>query len=298
MSQKKELSPKQFRKMQLVELEMLVDFDRVCRKHNINYVIYAGTLLGSIRHKGFIPWDDDADIAMLREDYEKFKKYIGELNPNICYFQDHTTDKEYRWGYGKLRRTGTEYVRLGQEHLKCKTGIFVDIFPLDDIPKTLLMQIFQDIRCFFLRKVLYSEVGKYNSKGLTKLIYGLLSKIPTSRIFKKLKKYADKSSNSTKNDVRVMMYTAVGKLYRKHKLKDRFGLKKEWYLNRKEYIFEGHKFYGPADYDGYLTYVYGDYMELPPVEKRQQHAPFSKIKFPEESKERKQYKNDKKISSK
>lgn len=70
----KELTPKQFRKMQLTQLDMLVDFDRVCRKHVINYVIFTGTLLGAVRHKGFIPWDDDADIGILREDYEKFKK--------------------------------------------------------------------------------------------------------------------------------------------------------------------------------------------------------------------------------
>lgn len=80
---------------------MLVDFDRVCRKHGISYVIFTGTLLGAVRHKGFIPWDD-ADIGILREDYEKFKKVSSELNPEICYFQNHETDPEYRWEYGKL----------------------------------------------------------------------------------------------------------------------------------------------------------------------------------------------------
>lgn len=67
-----------------------------------------------------LPWDDDADIGMLREDYETFKKHKDEMNPNICFFQDHDTDHEYRWEYGKLRRTGSTYVRVGQEHLKCK----------------------------------------------------------------------------------------------------------------------------------------------------------------------------------
>ena len=164
-SKAKELTPEQFRKMQLTELDMLVEFDRVCRKHNINYVLFGGSLLGAVRHQGYIPWDDDADIGMLREDYNRFKNYIGELNSEICYFQDHDTDPEYRWGYGKIRRTGSEYVRVGQEHLKCKTGIFVDVFPMDDIPMNLPGQLIQNFRCFVLRKILWSEVGRVNTKA-------------------------------------------------------------------------------------------------------------------------------------
>ena len=67
-------------------------------------------------------------------------------------FQDHDTDPEYRWGYGKLRRTGTTYVRVGQEHLKCKTGVFIDVFPMDDIPHSTIGQMLNDFYCFCLRK--------------------------------------------------------------------------------------------------------------------------------------------------
>ena len=93
------------RDLQLAELEILKEFIRVCKELNLKYFLYGGTLLGCIRHQGFIPWDDDADVAMLREDYEKFKLVAHELDPEICYLQDNTTDPEYRWGYGKLRRT-------------------------------------------------------------------------------------------------------------------------------------------------------------------------------------------------
>lgn len=109
----KELSQEEIERMHELQLEMLQEVDRVCRKHDIKYTIFGGTLLGAVRHKGFIPWDDDADIAMLREEYEKFKSVMHEINPEICYLQDNDTDPEYRWGYSKVRKTGTRYVRVG-----------------------------------------------------------------------------------------------------------------------------------------------------------------------------------------
>ncbi len=124
MSKVKEIQGKEFRTLQMIQFQMLIEFDRVCRKNNIHYSIDGGTLLGAVRHKGFIPWDDDIDIAMLREDYEKLKTVVNEFDPEICFFQDHETDPAYRWGYGKLRRTGTVFIRAGQEHINCKTVVF------------------------------------------------------------------------------------------------------------------------------------------------------------------------------
>lgn len=282
MEKIKELSPEQFRKMQLTELDMLVEFDRVCRNNHINYVLFGGSLLGAVRHKGYIPWDDDADIGMLREDYEKFKLHAKEMNSNICYFQDNTTDPYYRWGYGKLRRTDSIYVRVGQEHLKCKTGIFVDVFPMDDVPKSVIGQIVQDRICYCLRKILWSEVAKNNTKGLWKIWFTLLSMIPVSVPYGILKIYTGKSKNTSLNRVRTLMFPATGTLYKKNPIKERYSMPKSWFTNRKEYEFEGKRFYGSKDYDVVLEYIYGDYMKLPPEDKREQHSPFSIIKFPGE----------------
>jgi lipopolysaccharide cholinephosphotransferase len=283
MNKVKELSPEQLRKMQLVELDMLIEFDRVCQKYDIGYVLVGGSLLGAVRHKGFIPWDDDADIAMLREDYEEFKRHMGELNPQICFFQDHETDPEYRWGYGKLRRTGTKYIRMGQEHLKCKTGIFVDIFPMDDIPISTIGQIVQDFHCFCLRKILWSEVGKKNEKGIKRIWYNLLSYIPISFVYNQICLYTKKSKNSTPNKVRTLLFPASGKLYYKsEKIADRYGMPKKWFLERTDYVFEGKLFKGTKDYDSILKHFYRDYMKLPSVNKREQHSPCIEITFPDE----------------
>ncbi len=282
MNKQKILSADQFRRMQLIELDMLVELDRVCRANEIDYVLFGGSMLGAVRHRGYIPWDDDADIVMLRQDYERFKQHIGELDPAICYFQDHDTDPEYRWGYGKLRRTGTKYVRVGQEHLKCKTGIFIDIFPLDDIPTSLLGQILQDRWCYCLRKILWSEAAKYQTRGLWRLWFTLLSGIPVSIPFAAFRRMERKSDNASSNRVRCLAFPATGTLYRKNPLKERYGMPKEWFKDRALYSFEGKQLYGSRDYDSVLRYIYGDYMQLPDEEGRKQHSPFSEIRFPEE----------------
>ena len=278
----KEIKGKDFRKMQLTELDMLVEFDKVCRKYNINYVLFGGSLLGAVRHQGYIPWDDDADIGMLREDYETFKKHKDEMNPNICFFQDHDTDPEYRWEYGKLRRTGSTYIRVGQEHLKCKTGIFVDVFPMDDIPLSIVGQIFQDLHCYCLRKILWSEVAKENTVGFWKVWFTLLSKISVDFAFHGYEKYSKKSRNSSLNRVRCLGFPATGMLYKKNPLSERYGMPKSWFTDRAEYMFEEKKLYSSKDYDTVLKYIYGDYMKLPPEDQREPHSPCSEIVFPGE----------------
>ena len=266
----KVMTVQELRRMQLLQLGMMIEFDRVCRQEGIHYVICCGTLLGAVRHKGYIPWDDDADIAMLREEYDKFVKIAYKLDESICFFQDHTTDPEYRWGYGKLRRTGTKYVRLGQEHINSRTGVCVDVFPLDDIPKSTIGQIFNDIECFLWRKVLYSEVGRVESANsiVLKCLYTLLSHIPTEFVFEKMRHITDKSNNRTNNRVRVLLFPSFGKLYVKNSLKTRYGMPKKWFKEIRRYEFEGHKLYGIRDYDAFLKYMYDDYMKLPPEEDR------------------------------
>ena len=134
------LDDKQLRQLQLIELEMLLEVDRICRKNQINYTITGGTLLGAVRHKGFIPWDDDADVALLRDEYERFCDACEkDLDKEKFFLQNWETDKNFNSGYAKLRRNNTHYVRVGQVKMKYHNGIYMPNF----------LRIFV---CFFFKK--------------------------------------------------------------------------------------------------------------------------------------------------
>ena len=175
-----ELTKKQLRQLQFVQLELLMEVDRICKKCGIKYNIIAGTLLGAIRHGGYIPWDDDADVAFLRPEYEKFRKACkNELDRTKFYFQDHRNTKGYRWGYGKLRRKNTLFLREHQEHMPYQQGVFIDIFPLDGVPDNYFLRSIKNFECFCVRKLLWSKVGKSaDSNFWICQIYKLLDRIP------------------------------------------------------------------------------------------------------------------------
>lgn len=257
------------RRMQMIELELLLEIDRICRKYEIKYNICGGTLIGAVRHKGFIPWDDDIDIRMLRSEYRRFKKACRkELDPKKFFLQDFSTDKKYRWGYAKMLRADTVYIRSGQEHLGIRNGVFLDIFITDGIPNSRYMKKIHNAVCFAVRKILWSPVGARISptRGL-RLWYCLLAWIPrwipiAIIHFMAFKWNADKCSH-----------------FRALTFPQKRGLKKEWFTELTELEFEGHMVYVPADYKGWLTQEYGNYMKMPPEEKRISHSTASYYKF-------------------
>lgn len=165
---------------------MLQEVDRICRKCNIHYNIIAGTLLGAVRHGGFIPWDDDADVALLRPQYEKFRKACEtELDTSKFYFQDHRNTSGYRWGYGKLRRKDTLFLREHQEHMPYEQGVFIDVFPLDYVPNSYPLRCLHNFKCFIYRKFFWSEVGRIADKSARmRLLYSLMSIVPEARLKK------------------------------------------------------------------------------------------------------------------
>lgn len=269
------LNDNEFDKLHAVLLEMLLEVDRICKKNNIKYCLFMGTLLGAIRHNGFIPWDDDLDIAMMREEYEKFKKACKkDLNKSKFFYQDYSTDSHYRWGYARLRRKNSEFVRSGQEFMQMKTGIFLDIFPLDFIPNFVVFRVFHSFYYFILRKVSYSEVARKTSRMfVTRFVYSLLNKIPIQFLRNKFNKLSFKSVHPKKTKfVRILFFN----LPQKYKL----GYPSKWFEDFGEVKFETGLFPGIKDFDSFLKFQYGDYTNIPPTEKRKYCHPITKFRLP------------------
>ncbi len=266
------LDDDKLKKLQSVLLELLVELDRICRKHNIEYTLSGGTLLGAVRHGGFIPWDDDADISMRRDAYNRFLKLCGtELDANRFFFQDNTTDPDYPWGYGRIRRKDSEFIRVGQEHMKMRTGIFIDIFPNDYVPQFYLLRLAHCFCCFVVRKILYAESGKVVTKSrVKKVIYEWLSMIPRRLAFRWLNKLTK---------VKKSMYCRA--LTFPPPKDKHLGTLAQYYEEYEDVEFEGCMFLAMKHRHEYLKYKYGDYMQMPPPEKRHWH-PAAVLQFPSE----------------
>ena len=120
------------RLIQEIELDILLEFDRICKKHGLKYQLYSGTLIGAVRHEGFIPWDDDIDVAMPRADYDKFIELKDELADDY-FFQSYETDPQYINRFGKIRKNGTVFMEKLVQELDMHHGIYIDVFPFDNI---------------------------------------------------------------------------------------------------------------------------------------------------------------------
>lgn len=257
------LSEEEIKVLHKIELEMLVEFDRICRKHTIKYSIDGGTLLGAIRHQGFIPWDDDADVIMNRNEYEKFILVVdAELDSSRFYYQDMERTSGYRWGYGKLRRRNTEFIRCDQEYMPYEQGIFMDVFVCDNVPDNYVLRCICNFHSFLYRKIFYAKVGVHNSKGMMRVVYEILNLIPEEAIKYRYLRYVKFRNHRKSNWVKCLTFPACNREY---------GYKREWYEDTIEMEFEGVMLMGCRKYDEYLRFLYGNYMELPPLEKRKVH---------------------------
>lgn len=271
----REMTQEELRRMQLLQLELLLEVDRICAKHHISYSVEGGTLLGTVRHQGFIPWDDDVDIAMIRSEYVKFCEVCKtELDTEKYFLQNHDTDPQYRWGYAKVLKNNTSFIRYGQEHLNMRRGVYVEIFPMDGIPESQIQKYIFNFLRLCCRKIMYSEVGKVScKKSVKRMGFRVLNLIPVGAAFSILDFLARRYDEKEARYVTCLSYPDCW-------VRGKRGFKREFYLETKRMLFEGKEINVPREERELLETLFGeDYMVPPPEKDRGTHIPCSDFDF-------------------
>lgn len=267
----KEYDPATLKKLQDVELEVLLEFDRICKEEGLVYFIHYGALLGALRHKGFIPWDDDIDIGMPRKDYEKFVQYC-ENHPSMDYaYIDAIKEKKFTKNIPLFYKKGTVFAT---DDIGLRPGIGIDIFVYDYLSENTKEQKKQINRSNMLRRLYYlcyrdpiipfSGLKYWIAKTVCKFArFGLrVLHISPQKLYGKFEELG-KKANKSPSQYMTTFFSANP--YKSRISKDQFEV-----ISVK---FEGKEVYAPKKPDTLLRQIYGNYMEIPPVEKRVNHCP-------------------------
>ena len=252
---------KQLRQLQLTQLEILKLIDRICRKHNIPYSLYAGTLLGAVRHQGFIPWDDDLDICMSRSEYQRFLKIWDKEKPEGYLLQNKENTAQFTQSFTKIRKDHTCFLQFESEIGRYQTGIFVDVFPIDRMPLGLFERKLFQYRCMkyqLLTREHVPQEGSLMQKTISKLI---LSFSPASARYEVRQKLLGQITRYNSDDNLPAVAIEILKTIRTP-------LPANFMSEFTELPFEGSSFMCSAVWDEYLSAKYGDYMKLPPESER------------------------------
>lgn len=258
---------------QAVLLELLTEFDRICRKHGIGYVLFAGSALGAVRHQGFIPWDDDLDVAILRADYERFLRLAPEELSDAYYLQGEFSD-HWPMFFSKLRKNGTACMeRFIPKDEAMHQGIYLDIFPVDNLSNSTFMRKVQ----FAASKVVIakglSRRGYLTDSGAKKLFMACCKLVPMGLV----RRIARQDG---KTDTRqVHTFFGAASRYEKNVFP------RQWFEETVRMPFAGGEFPVPAQADAMLTQIYGDYM-TPPADDEKRCKVHGVIVDPDNSYER------------
>ena len=277
---------KTLRRVQEQLLLILKEYKRVCDELHLEYFLDSGTLLGAVRHKGFIPWDDDIDVGMLRRDYEVFINKAPEVLAESFFLQTWHSDGGYGLAFAKLRMRNTTYIEESAQKSTAENGFYIDIFPYDVYPDKEEDRKWQRRRYDIYRRAIMVKCGYtpwiMNASGI-KLIVKYFLYIPI-RLFsamntrEKLIRYYEKMSTKYNNTKTGFLYEQAGAAnYGK------WVIPSQCFESFISLQFEDECFSCPKDYDTYLKSVYGDYMILPPEDKRENRHRIIKIEFPNES---------------
>ncbi|ARD94865.1 LicD family protein [Lactococcus lactis] len=263
------------RKLQLIDIEILRNVVAILDKNNLQYYMIAGTLLGAVRHHGFIPWDDDIDIAMPRKDYEQFLAKNSNELPNNLHVKNFRNDSNFKYYITRIVDDRYKVIELRNRNSKESiTNISIDIFPIDGVPNNKIKRNIYYLHVLFYR-ALISLIQKDNidrmrkRNFLEKLLILLGTHIPLNKVLDahKIQYKIDKLLKKQKDD---SIY--AGSIMGAYRVKEI--VPREYFGEGRLYEFEGHMFRGPSDYDAYLKHMYGDYMKLPSREQRESKKHF------------------------
>lgn len=251
--------------IQEIQLNLMNLVHKVCTENDIKYFLISGSCLGAVRHKGFIPWDDDIDIGMMRSDYEKFTNNFYQWFDSSLYFlQNEFTDTDFSVPLSRICIKGTLLEEPWFEHLRSNKSIFMDIFPLDNVPDQDNLRRKQNRYITFYNIIINRKIySKSPSKIKNMIKWGiskLLTPIPLKILIQKRKEVITRYDKIQTTCV-CSMASKYG--YKKH-IMDR-----SIYGDGKKLEFEKNLFYFPSQYEKHLKKLFGtDFMKLPPIEKR------------------------------
>jgi lipopolysaccharide cholinephosphotransferase len=260
--------------VQAVVLDILEELDRVCKLIGVEYFLIGGTALGAVRHGGFIPWDDDIDVGMVRAEYEKFLAYAGNELGAKYFLQTTETDPHSNVAFAKLRRNGTTFLNWGERTLKMHSGIFLDVFPYDNIPDDERLRRRQYlltrtlIRLFHHKRMPISQNKRHGMSAYVRNVFRwsvhLVSKVtPDSLIISMLKRSMIRYNSKQTDAMACLFFPQYLVEY----------MKRETLFPLSEIEFCGNLYPCPNDMHTYLTTHYGAYMTLPPEHQRVNHRP-------------------------
>lgn len=245
------------KKIWAIALDMLIELDRICKKHGIQYFLIGGTLLGAVRHKGFIPWDDDIDVGMMRSDYERFLELSSEFK-DPYFLQTPYTDDGYFFSFAKVRNGNSASISIPFRFERFNQGISIDIFPVDNCTKEDVRQNFDKINSLIIDNSNYMR--KSSPDAYDRERHALWSGRNPLSVYEEIQRIARTHENDETDYVNLSTCTVYPC--------EKFVWKKEDVTQFIDMEFEGFSFPCPKGYDAILTTQFGDYMQFPPVEKR------------------------------
>lgn len=258
---------KSIREMQEIELNILKKVHSFCIENGIKYYLTYGTLIGAIRHDGFIPWDDDIDIIMLRDQYDRFLRLFPEKADEMGLFlaSPYSSDHYYPHEYSKVCDSSTILIER-MSKIDSNLGVYIDVFPLDNVPDGKIQSRIFHLKTRLFRRLLNAANTNLSTDDYTKhynaskqVMIKLLHAVPIRWTFNRYEKMVHQYKCKKSRYV-MQLESDSGAIHEKN-----------WFNKTILHKFEDGEFCIPEQYDPFLRHLYGDYMKLPPADQQIPH---------------------------